>query len=346
VSTLPKRTTAPRTSQRSAPRDQSARRRIRRRPLDDISDQQLVRRAQQAPALLRPAELLRLQSVAGNRAVTDHISRLVDTGLAQRQPSIQRDDVLIGDEQQKQAQDGNQTGGNTGEQVQNTPPDPEPEIEPALAQGAHHLRLAVKGLSEIAVEGSDIKKAPTTMNGLLSFREYEPVARAWEGLVEATRRIIQQETSKGIKKGPKSLMQSFSSRDRAKKRSESAGKSYGRWLNVADALRGKKVLAPMFRGIVNSRLKATDKNFKTAAEKQQEKTHFSQDEYARYNNTIVEELENSQPGQLYQRNAREIGNILKSAKESVEDTDNLQIVFKELAGIRVDPRVEARHQQD
>ena len=102
----------------------------------------------------------------------------------------------------------------------------------------------------------------------------------------------------------------------------------------------------MFRGIVNSRLKATDKNFKTAAEKQQEKTHFSQDEYARYNNTIVEELENSQPGQLYQRNAREIGNILKSAKESVEDTDNLQIVFKELAGIRVDPRVEARHQQD
>jgi len=346
VSTLPKRTTAPLATQRATPRTQSARRRIRRRALDEVSDEQLVRRAQRAPTLLRPAELLRLQSVAGNRAVTDHISRFVDTGLARRQPSIQRDDVLAEDEQKNQTQDVTGTGGGeTGQQVENAP-EPEPEIDPALAQGAHHLRTAVTGLSELAVDGQDIKQAPAKMDKLLAFKDYEPVARAWEGLVEATRRIVQQETGKGIKKAPKSLMQSFTSRDRARKTVTSAGKSFDRWMGVADAVRGKKVLSSMFRGVINSRLKSTDKNVKATSKKLEEKSHFSEEEYGRYHKSIIEELSNSQPGQLYQQNAREIGNILKSAKESLENTDNLQIVFKALAGIRVDPRVEARRGTD
>jgi len=343
---LPKRTTAPLATQRTSPRAQSSRRRIRRRAHDEVSDEQLVRRAQHAPALLRPAELLRLQSVAGNRAVTGHISRLVDTGLARRQTTVQRDPVLLEDEKQNQPQDVTGTGGgSTGQQVENAP-EPEPVIDPALARGAHHLQGAVKGLSALAVEGQDIKQAPTTMNGLLSFRDYEPVARAWEGLIEATRRIIQQETGKGIKKAPKSLMQSFTSRDRARKGAASAGKSYDRWMGVANAVRGKKVLASMFRGIVNSRLKSTDQNVKTTSKKLEEKSRFSEEAYSVYHKSIIEELSNSQPGQMFQQNAREIGNILKSAKESLEHTDNLQIVFKSLAGIRVDPRVETRRGGD
>ncbi len=108
---MPKRTTAPLATQRTSPRAQSSRRRIRRRAHDEVSDEQLVRRAQHAPALLRPAELLRLQSVAGNRAVTGHISRLVDTGLARRQTTVQRDPVLLEDEKQNQPQDVTGTGG-------------------------------------------------------------------------------------------------------------------------------------------------------------------------------------------------------------------------------------------
>ena len=54
-----------------------------------------------------------------------------------------------------------------------------------------------------------------------------------------------------------------------------------------------------------------------------EKSRFSEEAYSVYHKSIIEELSNSQPGQMFQQNAREIGNILKSAKESLDPYHNL-----------------------
>ena len=338
-----------RASQRSAPpRDHSSRRRIRRRTLGETSDEQLIRHAQNAPQLLRAPDMLRLQNIAGNRAVANHIARLTDPALAQREVGIQRDDVPLEQEQlENEGTEGN--GGNVVPQEDNNQVpgeqqpegNNEPEIAPELKKAGYHLKSAVKKLDSVFVN-SKPEDAPGKMDRLLSERSYEPGVRAWETLVEATRQIVQQETNKGVKRAPKSLFRSFASRDRATKNTASAGKSRDRWMGVANSLRETKVLKKMFRGIVNSRLKATDKNLSKSVVKAGDKTEASEREFSQYNESIVRELRESPAGRLYQQSAGQVVSIMKEAKEDVEDTDNFQIAFTHLGTIRVDPRVEAR----
>ncbi len=337
-----------RATQRTAPsHDHSSRRRIRRRTLGETSDEQLIRHAQNAPQLLRAPDMLRLQNIAGNRAVANHIARLTDPTLAQRDV-IQRDDPPQEQEQnEKEDTEGNQgdvvpqEGNNQVPGEQQPEGDNEPEIAPELKKAGYHLKGAVKKLDSVFVN-SKPEDAPGKMDRLLSERSYEPGVRAWETLVEATRQIVQQETNKGVKRAPKSLFRSFASRDRATKNTASAGKSRDRWMGVADSLRETKVLKKMFRGIVNSRLKATDKNLSKSVVKAGEKTEASEREFSQYNESIVRELRESPAGRLYQQSAGQVVSIMKEAKEDVEDTDNFQIAFTYLGTIRVDPRVEAR----
>ncbi|MFN8517745.1 MAG: hypothetical protein U0841_35260 [Chloroflexia bacterium] len=337
-----------RATQRTAPsHDHSSRRRIRRRTLGEPSDEQLIRHAQNAPQLLRAPDMLRLQNIAGNRAVANHIARLTDPTLAQRDV-IQRDDPPQEQEQnENEDTEGNQ-GGVVPQEGNNQVPgeqqpegDNEPEIPAELKKAGYHLKSAVKKLDSVFVN-SKPEDAPGKMDRLLSERSYEPGVRAWETLVEATRQIVQQETNKGVKRAPKSLFRSFASRDRATKHTASAGQSRDRWMGVADSLRETKVLKKMFRGIVNSRLKATDKNLSKSVVKAGEKTEASEREFSQYNESIVRELRESPAGRLYQQSAGQVVNIMKEAKEDVEDTDNFQIAFTYLGTIRVDPRVEAR----
>ncbi len=212
------------------------------------------------------------------------------------------------------------------------------DIDPQLARGARALARAVDSLAGVFTEPDKMDTWGEMIRTSLGQTDYEPANTAWGELAESAGQLVEAEKSKPMVPATKAMLKELRAVKRTKRKQKSAGKSYDRWLKFADLVRDTKA-KKVFRGLVNSRLKATDKDLKIQSRKLEERTKSSVSSYDEYSKGITQEIAQSNAGRRYQESGRKVTDIMKSAKEDTTECDNLQILYKEVGTIRYDPRL-------